>query len=236
MTRKKTSSRQTASAQEFSHSPFKNLKGLSALAEAPRQESTAQPARANEKLPASEPHDQQCFAGEMAFLGVKPLPDRVAGAGDSECAAAEPAAPTPRLSRQEQDQVDFLAAVGGMTTTFHDEWPTEAPARQALPRRVRQVARGQLRPDAELDLHGLSVDEAATKVRFFLQNAIFQGFRVVLVITGKGLHSSDRPVLREAIGKLLGELPEQVVEWAIAPRRYGGEGALVVFLRGPVAG
>lgn len=235
MVRKKTSSRKTASTQEFSHSPFKNLKGLSALAEPPRQDSAAQPARSAEKPPPGKAEDQQCFAGEMAFLGVEPLSGRVAGASDPGHAEGEPAEPTPRLSRQEQDQADFLAAVGGMTTTFRDEWPTEAPARQALPRRVRQVARGQLRPDAELDLHGLSVDEAAAKVRFFLQNAIFQGFRVVLIITGKGLHSSERPVLREAVAKLLGELPGQVIEWAIAPRRYGGEGALVVFLRGPVA-
>jgi DNA-nicking Smr family endonuclease len=96
---------------------------------------------------------------------------------------------------------------------------------------MRQVGRGQLKPEAELDLHGLTVEESSAQVRFFLQNASYQGFRVVLVITGKGLHSNDEPVLRRAMEKLLNELREQVLEWGVAPRRYGGDGALVVFLR-----
>jgi DNA-nicking Smr family endonuclease len=38
-------------------------------------------------------------------------------------------------------------------------------------------------------------------------------------------------VLRQAVEALLQESKRQVVEWGLAPRRYGGSGALVVFLR-----
>ena len=125
--------------------------------------------------------------------------------------------------------------VDGMTTVCKEEWSDEVTIKRAAPRRMRQVERGQLLPEDELDLHGLSVDEARTKTRFFLQNAVFQGLCTVLLITGKGLHSDSGPVLRSAMEKFLSENNELVVEWGVAPRRYGGEGALVVFLRQPEA-
>jgi DNA-nicking Smr family endonuclease len=56
-----------------------------------------------------------------------------------------------------------------------------------------------------------------------------------LIITGKGLHSSDGPVLRQAMEKLLNQQREHVLEWSVAPRRFGGDGALIVFLRQVVA-
>jgi DNA-nicking Smr family endonuclease len=135
-------------------------------------------------------------------------------------------------ARVDNDSAAFLDAVGSMEKTFKDEWLEDEPAKQAVPRRMRQVERGQLKPEDKLDLHGLTIDEACPKVRFFLQDAIYQGFKTVLIITGKGLHSSDGPVLRQAVEKLLGQQRELVIEWGVAPRRYGGDGALVVFLRG----
>jgi DNA-nicking Smr family endonuclease len=69
------------------------------------------------------------------------------------------------------------------------------------------------------------------KVPFFLQDSVYQGFQTVLIITGKGLHSKEGPVLRTAVEKLLSQQKEQVLEWGLAPQRYGGSGALVVFLR-----
>ena len=230
MARKKSSQRKTARPQEFSHSPFEPLKGLSAFSAPLPPEPPAQPAEPAGGEEDNAPAENR-FAEEMSFLGVKPLSGRViAPAGsDQEESSKTPVGPEP--SRQEQDKAAFLAAIGGKTTTFSDAWPEESPARHALPRRMKQVERGQLRPEAELDLHGLTVDEAVAKVRFFLQNATFQEFQAVLIITGRGLHSSDGPVLREAVTKLLGQLREQVLEWGMAPRRYGGDGALVVFLR-----
>jgi DNA-nicking Smr family endonuclease len=238
MAKKKSSKQKTPSPQEFSSSPFKNLKGLSAFAEQEPQSpaNVAKPAKTEiEKQAVSE--EQHSFADEMDFLGVKPLSGAVIEEQDTIENASEevPSAPThSRIdsARVDNDSAAFLDAVGSMEKTFKDEWPEDESAKQAVPRRMKQVERGQLKPEAELDLHGLTIDEACPRARFFLQDSIYQGFKTVLIITGKGLHSSDGPVLRQAVEKLLDQQREQVIEWGVAPRRYGGDGALVVFLRG----
>lgn len=72
-----------------------------------------------------------------------------------------------------------------------------------------------VRPDATLDLHGLSVREADHAVRAFLR--LWQTRRpgaVLHVITGKGRGSAGRPALRPAIRRLLREdLRDTVRDW-----------------------
>ncbi|MCA9738282.1 MAG: Smr/MutS family protein [Gemmatimonadota bacterium] len=63
--------------------------------------------------------------------------------------------------------------------------------------------------DETLDLHGLEVWQAESKVRFFLERTARQhAGGVVRIVTGRGLHSSDGPRLREAVEALLRERPE----------------------------
>jgi DNA-nicking Smr family endonuclease len=233
--KKKTSKHKAQPVKEFSSSPFKNLKGLSAFAEQ-KEEVQKKPSREEKVVVKQAPDasdEQHSFADEMDFLGVKPLPESIVEeSGRSVKKPAVEAPQVPKQSREEREETAFLEAIGNVEKVFKDEWPDEdKPAKQAIPRRMRQVERGQLKPEVELDLHGLSVDEASAKVRFFLQDAIYHGFQTALVITGKGLHSNAGPVLRQAMETLLSQQREQVIEWGVAPRRYGGDGALVVFLR-----
>ena len=230
MAKKKSSKQKAPSPQEFSSSPFKNLKGLSAFAEQKPQTPAIETKPAKTEVAVSV--DQHSFADEMDFLGVKPLSGAIIEEPDTVKNASVEVASVPDRPRVDNDSAAFLDAVGSMEKTFKDEWPEDEPAKQAVPRRMRQVERGQLKPEAELDLHGLIIAVASEKVGFFLQDSIYQGFKTVLIITGKGLHSSDGPVLRQAVEKLLGQERELVIEWGVAPRRYGGDGALVVFLRG----
>lgn len=235
MAKKKYSQKNVATVKEFSSSPFKRLKGLSAFAAAPAvKKSSPKEVTAARQEAVKVADEYSSFAEEMDFLGVKPLPGATieeAEAIESPEAKESAAVVVPKKSRQESDETAFLAAVGLMDKTFKDDWQEETVAKAAAPRRMRQVARGQLRVDAELDLHGLIVEEALAKTRFFLQDALYQGFQTLLLITGKGLHSSEGPVLRQAVEALLGQSSAQVVEWGVAPRRLGGDGALVVFLR-----
>jgi DNA-nicking Smr family endonuclease len=73
------------------------------------------------------------------------------------------------------------------------------------------------RPDATLDLHGMSVAEGVRAVRSFV--ALWRGRRsgaVLHVITGKGRGSAGRPALRPAVRSLLrGALREAVRDWAL---------------------
>ncbi len=227
MARKK-SSKKAAPQNTFSHSPFKNLKGLSAFEPDKTEPPRDKPQGVECKAPLPEAAAEQIsFAEEMDFLGVKPLPERDKNAQVADDISGAPATAP---SRQERDNEEFAFAIGSMDKVFKDEWTEENPPK-ALPRRMKQFEKGQLKPQAELDLHGLTVAEAANRVSFFLQNSIYHGYDVVLVITGKGLHSEGGPVLRQAIEDVLTNSREEVVEWGVAPGRYGGSGALVVFLR-----
>ena len=230
MAKKKSSKQKAPPPQEFSSSPFKSLKGLSALSEPKPHPPAIEVEQAKTEVTVSD--DQHSFADEMDFLGVKPLSGAVIEEPDTAKNASKEVSSVPDRPRVDNDKAAFLDAVGSMEKTFIDEWSEDEPAKQAVPRRMRQVERGQLEPEDQLDLHGLSIAVASEKVGFFLQDAIYQGFKTVLIITGKGLHSSDGPVLRQAMEKFLGQQRELVIEWGVAPRRYGGDGALVVFLRG----
>jgi len=162
----------------------------------------------------------------MAWLKVRPV-DGKDGAGDqgvlSLAATAE--------ALEQAEAAEFLAAVGTDGHPASDDVPsTEEPPR-ARPRRMKQLERGDLQPGGELDLHGLTRDEALVRTRAFLAHAARQGWPVVLLVTGKGLHSSEGPVLRRAVERLLAETQGLVLEWGEAPRRFGGAGALAVFVR-----
>lgn len=224
---KKKSAKKTAAAKDFSNSPFKNLKGLSAFEGKKPEVERPLPDKKEEARSAS-PDDESSFADEMDFLGVKSLSGRKS---NDTSFAKDPEPKVSQRSRGEDDQTLFLDALGSMEKVFKDEIPELDSEKRAVPRRMKQVERGILKPEAEVDLHGLTVDEATRKVHFFLQNSVFHGFKTVLIVTGKGLHSNDGPVLRKAIEKLLAGQHDLIIEWGLAPRRYGGEGALMAFLR-----
>jgi len=219
--------------KDFTNNPFKSLKGLSAFEEHSGESSCNRSGeRDAAQMQAERDEESGSFADEMAFLGVKPFKSDAHESIANDEMNEDPAT-APGSGRDESDTAVFLNAVTQMGKVFKDEDYDDVQEKRAVPRRMKQVERGQLIPEDELDLHGLSVDEAKAKVLFFLQNAICRGFGTVLLITGRGLHSANGPVLRSAIEKCLRENNEQVVEWGVAPRRYGGLGALVIFLRQP---
>lgn len=238
MARKKTSHKKPSPEKEFSSSPFKDLKGLSAFkkqAALPESDASQKNDAAQKSVVADETarpsNEGTSFAEEMDFLGVKPLPGKTIQESALNGHKRKQPPTLTKVLKTEPDKEVFLKALGSMDTIFFDEWSEEESLKRAVPRRMKQVERGQLKPEAALDLHGLTVEEAYAKVGFFLQDALYQGLRILLIITGKGLHSSDEPVLRNAVEKLLQAQGNLVLEWGLAPQRYGGSGALVVFLR-----
>lgn len=221
-------SRKKEHEKSFRHDPFKRLKGFGVSA--PQSLPAVKPP-VPVPAPVAASDEAGLFAEEMARLGV---------AGRPGAAGEEPAPPAPPEEPQVNREVPplpterelFLAALGGMSAVFADEVPAaeEAPAQ---PRRMRQVRRGELLPEAQLDLHGLTRDQARERVRFFLDDAVYQGRRTVLIVTGRGKSSAGEPVLRAEIERYLAhDAAAWVAEWGRAPARFGGEGALVVFLKG----
>lgn len=225
MARKK--SRAKPATKNFNNSPFMDLKGLSALAsrESSDQDQDTTPVF-ERRACAAEQDPAVSFAEEMDLLGVTPLGEEPV----VDVTSKKPTAP-PVSSAKATDEAVFLQAVGTMETVFKDALVAEDEVKQANPRRMRQLAKGHVKPQAQLDLHGHTAEEARTRVMHFLQNAVVQGHQVVLVITGKGLHSAEGPVLKQAVEQLLRRPQSFVLEWGVAPKQYGGSGAYVVFLR-----
>lgn len=209
---------------EFKSDPFSDLKGF-AVSAADRDES--RPSH-QEQSPREVVGS---FADEMDMLGVKQLnvDSEVGEELPDDFLEKCPSVETEDLT----DEEIFLSAMGDLRVNFTDCLSVDDNQPLAEPRRLKQLKRGKLVPDASLDLHGCYRSEAVQKLTHFLDDSIYQGRKTVLVITGRGLHSEDgAPILRDEIEAFLADKGKTfVAEWGRAPRQYGGSGALVLFLR-----
>jgi DNA-nicking Smr family endonuclease len=99
------------------------------------------------------------------------------------------------------------------------------------PNRRRRIAREREEIGGRIDLHGMTQDRARAALEAFLARAWNDGWRSVLVITGKGVQGDG--VLRRRVPEWLGApaLSHIVAGLSEASRRHGGEGALYVALR-----
>ena len=177
--------------------------------------------------------DRVLFRQAMRF--VQPLPDHGprARAGRSRrdpdtllqarrehaqgaSATSRPAGPTPQLRRKtpafDPDADAFLQAGCG-------------------PDLLRGLRRGKWIPQASLDLHGSTLEQAHERLDRFLASCLEHEIRCVRIIHGKGIGSRrGEPVLKAAIRQHLCRL-EAVQAWAQCGEAEGGEGALHALLR-----
>lgn len=97
---------------------------------------------------------------------------------------------------------------------------------------LRKLRRGFWVIQDELDLHGLTVDEARPLLSEFPSRCVRRGLRCVRVIHGKGLRSRNRePVLKRRVAGWLMHR-EDVLAYCQARAADGGGGAVVVLLKG----
>ena len=104
----------------------------------------------------------------------------------------------------------------------------------ALDRRTAErLKRGMIAIESQLDLHGLTQEEALAALDGFLWQAWEAEQRCVLVITGKGTAREGGGVLRTLIPTWLaeGNHRDRVLAVETAQPRHGGDGALYVLLR-----
>lgn len=109
--------------------------------------------------------------------------------------------------------------------------PRRTGAEPIEPGRLTRIARGRDPIGGRIDLHGLDQDRARAALEAFLFRAWDEGYRSVLVITGKGTLGDG--VLRRRAPEWLADprLAGVVAGIAEAHRRHGGEGALYVALK-----
>ncbi|MDA8360561.1 MAG: Smr/MutS family protein [Gammaproteobacteria bacterium] len=96
---------------------------------------------------------------------------------------------------------------------------------------LRQVRRGRFAIERELDLHGLTVEQARAALGLFLHEAMRDQRRCVRIIHGKGLRSTARlPVLKGCVNSWLRQRNE-VLAFCSARPEDGGTGAVYVLLK-----
>ena len=98
------------------------------------------------------------------------------------------------------------------------------------PRTLKRLARGEYRIDREIDLHGMTADEARGALVAFVTGAVRDGARVVRIVHGKGLGSGPRgPVLKALVNRWLRK-SDAVLAYVSARLVDGGTGAVYVLL------
>ena len=103
-----------------------------------------------------------------------------------------------------------------------------------------KLKRGKLKPDAKIDLHGLTLTQAHPRLIGFVGQSYAKGHRLILVITGKGKSKPEPGPIPARVGVLRHQVPQwltmpplaqMVLQVAPAHLRHGGEGAYYVYLR-----
>ena len=213
-------------------------------------------ARASQVIIEANEGDSQLFEQAMEALDVRPLhrqpaqPDRPrakpaspAGPAPSTYAQPTPERPTasPAAPKPSETTAPFTrfelpdnpnAMAEQLAELLSEEYldpinkyegapPPPSPTKPTQPTRT---------PDAELDLHGKTQEEALRMVTNFLLTSHGQRLRHVLIITGKGNRSGPGgPVLRGAVETWLERNGKPYARsFRQAPKEHGGSGAIWV--------
>ena len=100
----------------------------------------------------------------------------------------------------------------------------------------------QRRERYKFDLHGFTLDEANNKVKEILKYCLKNKFKELLLITGKGIHSTidENAYISKNLGKLKYSVPEFIkssefnkfiISINDAEKKDGGEGAIIIRLK-----
>ncbi len=216
--------------------------------QAVEDEETAEPVRAR---PETDPL-------RAAYEGVMPLRDtgRVAldtplrhharhAGGTHPAPALRPAdrnrvelerpQPAPAPLKREEDERAALGESLAAPLTFEDRLDMGDEAaflRTGLPRRVlTDLRRGRWVLQGQIDLHGLTRDEARAALANFLHDALAQGKRCIRVIHGKGHGSPGKVSILKQLSRGWLAQREEILAFCQAGPHDGGGGALLVLLR-----
>jgi DNA-nicking Smr family endonuclease len=147
-------------------------------------------------------------------------------------------APIPRQTLADERDALHASKFGHEPAPHAWDIGQEIEAEQTFLRRglgsdlLTALRRGRWVVQSEIDLHGMTTDEAHDSLADFLLEARSRGLRCVRVIHGKGLTSPNRePVLKGKVRRWLAQW-DDVLAYCEAPRHAGGSGAVIVLLKG----
>lgn len=101
---------------------------------------------------------------------------------------------------------------------------------------AKRFKREEFRVEATLDLHGITEKDAHRRVIDFVLSCYNNGFRCVLIITGKGINDepfSEKGVLRKSVPMWLSsdDIGSLILAYKNPSEALGGAGALYILLR-----
>jgi DNA-nicking Smr family endonuclease len=184
--------------------------------------------------PASSPvstpaDDRQAF--QQAMRAVRPLPpdNRIVHTHRAESGDI-PAQRRAAALGETMRRADAGVSDGDVTHLLSENGTAYVRA-DAAPDTARKLRRGEWRAGAELDLHGLRVEQARHAVLSFIDECLEHGIRCVRIVHGKGYGSEGlTPVLKDKARTWLVQKKE-VIAFSEAAEREGGSGALLALLR-----
>lgn len=97
-------------------------------------------------------------------------------------------------------------------------------------RNLDREALHRMTPDASIDLHGLTQDEAWNRLDSFVTECVRRKVQKILIIHGKGNHSSEAPVLKNMVRSFI-ECDARLGESGHPGAKDGGRGATWVILK-----
>ncbi len=184
--------------------------------------------RKRKTAPAAPPSPEEVAAFRAAVADAEPLKF------DNRVHLGRPL-PPPRPLQHLADQRAVLhealhAPIGLQDRLEGGDEPTYLRPGLALSV-LKDLRRGRWVVQDELDLHGLTRDEARHQLAAFIAAAQKRGIRCIRVIHGKGLSSPGRQsILRQLVRGWLSQKIE-VLAYCQARPQDGGEGALIALLR-----
>ncbi|MFO1468178.1 MAG: Smr/MutS family protein [Steroidobacteraceae bacterium] len=172
--------------------------------------------------PPRETREDDAHAFRAAMKGVKPLR-----------AAPRVSAPAARVRHRRPASADARTASGPPPVQ------RETDAEEMLQFRrpgvqdqlLRKLRRGLIPQAAEIDLHGMTLQQAWDTLADFIEQGRARAQRCVRIVHGKGYRSGGRgPVLKSAVNDWLRH-NHDVIAFVSARPLDGGAGALYVLLR-----
>lgn len=157
-----------------------------------------------------------------------------------------PNLPTPKsLTKASKPLPSFTVGEAVDHRADHDLLPSLGQQLKSVPVQMDQKAfgrmkRGKLKPQARIDLHGMTLAQAHPALTGFILRSASAGHRLVLVITGKGKNRDDGGPIPTRFGVLRHQVPQWLAMAPLGPLvlqvseahiRHGGGGAYYVYLR-----
>ena len=96
----------------------------------------------------------------------------------------------------------------------------------------KKLSQGKYKIDYRLDLHGSTLEQAYIKIKNLFKMADLNNFKCLLIITGKGLHSTDKTI-KNSISDWFKEpyFSNKIIKYVDANATHGGSGAIYVLLK-----